>query len=79
MRRAAISIPANITEGFGRNTKSDKAGFMNIAKSSLEESRYYLILSGNLGFGHTEKLMSLLEEISLLLTTYTRAILTSQP
>jgi len=35
MRRAAVSIPANIAEGFTRRGKTDKAGFMNIAESSL--------------------------------------------
>jgi four helix bundle protein len=40
MRKAAVSIPANIAEGFTRRGRSDKARFMNIAESSLEESRY---------------------------------------
>jgi four helix bundle protein len=53
MRRAAVSIPANIAEGFTRRGKTDKARFMNIAESSLEESRYYLILSQDLGYGQT--------------------------
>ena len=42
MRRAAVSIPANIADGCRRGT-ADKARFMNIAKSAIEESRYYLI------------------------------------
>lgn len=50
-RRAAASIPANISEGFTRRGKTDKARSMNIAESSLEESRYYLILSQDLGYG----------------------------
>jgi four helix bundle protein len=49
MRRAAVSIPANIAEGFTRRGKTDKARLMNIAESSLEESRYYLILAQDLG------------------------------
>ena len=44
LRRAAFSIPANIAEGFTRRNKIEKVRFMNIAESSLEESRYYLIL-----------------------------------
>ena len=44
MRRAAVSIPANIAEGFRRRGKADKARFMNMAEGSLEECRYYLIL-----------------------------------
>ena len=38
MRRAAVSIPANIAEGFTRRGRMDKARFMNIAESSLEEA-----------------------------------------
>ena len=53
MRRAAVSIPANIAEGFGKRGKPDKARFMNIAEGSLEESRYYLILAEDLGYGTT--------------------------
>ncbi len=40
IRRASISIPANIAEGFKKKTKPDKARFMNIAQGSLEECRY---------------------------------------
>src|ERR1700758_2452564 len=43
MRRAAVSVPANIAEGFRRRGKADKARYMNMAEGSLEESRYYLI------------------------------------
>ncbi len=78
MRRAAVSIPANIAEGFARRGKADKARFMNMAESSLEECRYYLILSRDLSYGSTDTLMSSLEELSRKLNAYTRAILDSQ-
>ncbi len=39
MRRSAVSIPANIAEGFRKRGKADKARFMNIAEGSIEESR----------------------------------------
>jgi four helix bundle protein len=76
MRRAAVSIPANIAEGFRRRGKPEKVRFMNIAESSLEESRYYLILTKDLGYGDTQILRTLLEEVSRLLNGYCRAILT---
>jgi len=50
MRRAGISIPANIAEGFKKRGIKDKANFYNIAQGSLEELRYYLILSKDLGY-----------------------------
>ena len=59
LRRAAVSIPANIAE------------------SSLEESRYYLILANDLGYGRSAELLSRLDEVSRLLNAYARAILAS--
>ena len=67
MRRAAVSIPANIAEGFRRRGKADKARYMNMAEGSLEESRYYLILAKDLGYGDTGSLTTLLEEVRRLL------------
>jgi four helix bundle protein len=77
MRRAAISIAANIAEGFRKRSKADKVRFMNMAEGSVEESRYYLILAQDLDYGSTEALISSLEEVSRLLNAYARAILTS--
>ena len=76
MRRAAVSIPANIAEGFKRRGRMDKVRFMNIAEGSLEESRYYLILAHDLGYGgsHGQR-MNLLEDVSRLLNAYAKAIL----
>jgi four helix bundle protein len=76
MRRAAISIPANIAEGFRRRGKPDKARFLNIAEGSLEESRYYLILAQDLGYGDTRELLALIEEVSRMLSGYSAAVRT---
>src|SRR5207302_100656 len=78
MRRAAVSVPANIAEGFRRRGKADKARYMNMAEGSLEESRYYLILAKDLGYGDTGSLTPLLEEVSRLLNAYASAILASE-
>lgn len=75
-RRAAISIPANIAEGFKKKSKTDKARFMNIAQGSLEECHYYLILAKDLGYGDNPELMPLLEEISKMLGKYIAVLLT---
>lgn len=55
-RRSAISIAANIAEGFKKRTKLDKGRFMNIAQGSVEECRYYLILAKDLGYGESLEL-----------------------
>jgi len=77
IRRASISIPANIAEGFKKKTKPDKARFMNIAQGSLEECRYYLILIEDLGYGNALELMPQIEEVSKLLQAYSSSILDS--
>jgi four helix bundle protein len=76
-RRSAVSIAANITEGFARRSKPEKARFLNIAQGSLEECRYYLILAQDLGYGDTGELMASADEVSRLLNAYTRTILAS--
>jgi four helix bundle protein len=77
MRRAAVSIPANIAEGFRRRGKPDKARFLNIAEGSLEELRYFLILTADLGYSDSAPLIAAIEELSRLLNAYTTAILAS--
>jgi len=77
MRRAAISVAANIAEGFKKKTKPDKIRFLNIAQRSLEESRYYLILARDLGYGGSLAPMHQLEEVSKLLQAYSNATLNS--
>jgi four helix bundle protein len=76
LRRAAISIPANIAEGFKKRTRADKARFMNIAQGSLEECRYYLILIKDMNYGDSSSLSNQLEEISKILDSYASTILT---
>ena len=76
-RRAVISVPANIAEGFKKKGKRDKVRFFNISQGSLEECRYYLILAKDLGYGENKKVMYQLEEVSKMLTSYIKSILNS--
>lgn len=75
MRRAAVSIAANIAEGFRKRGRADKARFLNVAEGSLEECRYYLILARDLGYGLPDGLMGLLESVSRLLNASAMALL----
>ena len=74
LRRATVSIPANLAEGFPKRSAADKNRFYNIAQGSLEESRYYLILAQDLGYANTEQLMLQLDEVSRMLEAYANAI-----
>jgi four helix bundle protein len=77
MRRAAVSIPANIAEGFKKRTPREKIRVLNISQGSLEESRYYLILAEDLDYANTAVLLPKLEEVSRMLEAYIRAIETN--
>lgn len=73
-RRAAVSVAANISEGFAKKGPADKIRFMNIAQGSLEETRYYIVLAKDLGYGNNEGLAALAAEVSKLLTSYIDSI-----
>jgi four helix bundle protein len=59
MRRAAVSVPANIVEWYGRNNKRERLQFCYIAKGSLMELEYYIDLSYKLGYINEEKYRTL--------------------
>ena len=75
--RAAISIPANIAEGFVKKGNADKLRFYNIAEGSIHECKYHLILSNDLGYIMNNEAAELLEEVSKLLGAYSRKIKSS--
>mgnify|MGYP000115823928 FL=1 len=75
--RAAVSIAANIAEGYRKMSKADKLRFMNIAQGSLEECRYYIILSRDISYIDDDrciKLNTLIENASRLLNAYSQKI-----
>jgi four helix bundle protein len=77
LRRAAVSVPANIVEGFKRRGKLDKLRFLNIAASSLEESRYYLLLAEDLRYAGDSSLEAQGDEVARLLGAYSGKIAAS--
>ncbi len=67
IRRAAISIPSNIAEGFGRRSQKDKIHFYNIAETSANEARYQLRLAQDLSYSTTNDLQDAAQEIQRML------------
>ncbi len=79
-QRAAVSIPANIAEGYKKLSRADKLRFYNIAQGSLEECRYYVLLSKDLGYiteEHYNILFNTVEETSKLLNGYCKGVIDS--
>ena len=76
-RRAAVSIPANIAEGYKKLGKADKLRFFNIAQGSLEECRYYCQLAKDLSYidedKHTE-IVNSIQDASYFLNSYIKGI-----
>jgi four helix bundle protein len=76
MRRAAVSVGANIAEGFSKKGKPDKARYMNVAQGSLEEVRYYFILARDLGYlSPSHAGLPDVDEVGRLLGGYLKGIL----
>ncbi|MEE4256334.1 MAG: four helix bundle protein [Bacteroidales bacterium] len=78
MRRAAVSVPANIAEGYKRKGQQDKTGFYNIAQASLEELRYFIILSQDLNYNMPKEAEKMSEEVSRMLEMYVTRIKENQ-
>ena len=77
-QRAAVSIPANIAEGYRKISRADKLRFFNIAQGSLEECRYYIILSKDLDYIDGESynlLTTTIEETSKTLNAYCKGVI----
>ena len=78
LRRAAISVAANIAEGFKKKSKLEKVRFLNIAQGSLEECRYYIILANDLKYVVNHEMFHQIEEVSKLLETSSQSIINSR-
>ncbi len=76
-RRAAVSVAANIAEGYKKKDYKNKINFLNISHSSLEECRYYVILSKDLGYHIELTLVDIIDVIGKLLNAYSKAIIVS--
>ncbi len=70
MRRAAVSVPANIVEGFRRQGIQDKLRHYNIAEGSLEELKYFFILAADLNYAPTDTLIAQAETVGRLLNGF---------
>jgi four helix bundle protein len=70
MRRAAVSVPANIAEAFKKRSKSDKVRILNISQGSLEELRYYFVLAADLSYLPQAAAAKDLEQVARLLGGY---------
>lgn len=77
-KRASVSIPANIAEGYRKRGIKDKLKFYNISQGSADECMYYIILSRDLGYISNdvfERLYSQLDLVSRLLNSYCQGII----
>ena len=77
-QRAAVSIAANIAEGYKKLSKPDKLRFFNISQGSLEECRYYILLSKDLGYINNDSFENLdaeIEKVSRYINAYCKGII----
>ena len=77
LRKAIVSVAANIVEGKSKKTDKEFLHFLYISRGSLEESRYYLLLASDLGYFRSEKhseLEALCAEVSYLINKLIKAV-----
>lgn len=81
LKRAAVSIPANIAEGHGRHGLGEYIHFLGIAQGSLRETETHLLIAKRLDFISSDKLnnaLNLSTEISKMISGLTRSLRNKQ-
>ena len=66
LRRAAVSVPLNIAEGYGRKSKDDFKRFLRISLGSENETETLLLLSKDLGYIESKKCEELIKQYNIL-------------
>jgi four helix bundle protein len=77
MRRAAVSVGANIAEGCGRRSDGELTRFLQIARGSISELEYHFLLARDLGLltaSTFESLDALIQEIQRMLTSLVQRV-----
>lgn len=63
LRRAALSVPANIAEGCGKASRKEAIRFFEIASGSAKETENHIQISGDLGYLSADATQSLTESV----------------
>lgn len=66
IRRAAASVPANIAEGHGRNSRGEYIQFLRVAQGSLKELETHLLLAQRVGLSTEKDVGEILERTEIL-------------
>lgn len=76
LRRAALSVPTNIVEGYGRRTKGELSRFIDIARGSLAETEYLIEFSKDLGYIKTDlsQIRAAVDEVGRLLWSFQKSL-----